>query len=72
MTSYCKTTALVLQRHCKPLCSVAATNMQCDCNCFAVLLQHVCSVAATNMQCDCNCFAVLLQHVCSDAAKGMQ
>lgn len=46
MTSYCKTTALVLQRHCKPLCSVAATNMQCDCNCFAVALQHVCSDAA--------------------------
>ena len=50
MTSYCKTTALVLQRHCKPLCSVAATNMQCDCNCFAVALQHACSDAAKGMQ----------------------
>ncbi|RGN92868.1 hypothetical protein DXB37_13820 [Bacteroides uniformis] len=49
-TSYCKTTAFVLQRHCKPLCSVAATNMQCDCNCFAVALQHVCSDAAKGMQ----------------------
>lgn len=54
MTSYCKTTALVLQRHCKPLCSVAATNMQCDCNCFAVALQHV----AVTLQKVCSKFAV--------------
>ncbi|TGY09136.1 hypothetical protein E5355_02630 [Bacteroides muris (ex Afrizal et al. 2022)] len=47
---YCKTTALILQCHCKQLCSVAATGMQCDCNCFAVLLQHVCSDAAKGMQ----------------------
>lgn len=53
MTSYCKTTALVLQRHC---------------NRFAVLLQLICSVTATALQCYCNTFAVTLQKVCSKFA----
>ncbi|MGG6499090.1 UNVERIFIED_CONTAM: hypothetical protein NY603_39790, partial [Bacteroidetes bacterium 56_B9] len=48
--SHCKTTAYFLQRHCIPVCSSTAIDLQQHCNSFAVALQFVCSDAAANVQ----------------------
>ena len=54
MTSYCKTTALVLQRHCKPVAVALQSSCSITANRYAVTLQTVCSGTAKSMHSLCS------------------
>ena len=51
--------AYILQCHCKAVAVALHTDMQYDCNSYAVILQHVCSRTAKYMQQECKQDAVI-------------
>ena len=63
MTSYCKTTALVLQRHCKPVAVALQSSCSITANIFAVTLHSICSTTAKRMQQECSNNTLIINSV---------